>query len=86
MLYNRDMLTAYVERQMKKAQYKLLGNRTYFGEIPGIRGVWANAKNLENCRHELQEALEGWLLLKVHSRESVPGFVMPMKRELAHHA
>ena len=68
------MLSEYIEKKLKLARYKLLKDRTYFGEIPGLRGVWANARNLEQCRKELREVLEDWLLLKVHNRERVPGF------------
>jgi len=68
------MLSDFIEKKLKSARYKLLKDRTYFGEIPGIKGVWANAKNLEDCRKELKEVLEGWLILKIRDREEVPGF------------
>lgn len=68
------MLTEYIIKKLKEAQYKLLKDGTYFGEIPGLQGVWANAKNLEECRNDLQEVLEDWLLLKVRNHERVPGF------------
>ena len=68
------MLSDFIEKKLKSARYKLLKDRTYFGEIPGLKGVWANAKNLEDCRKELKEVLEGWLILKIHDREEVPGF------------
>lgn len=74
------MLSEFLEKKLKKAQYKILKNRTYFGEIPGVKGVWANAKTLETCRRELREVLEGWLLLKVRDRESVPGFSIKVDR------
>ncbi|MGH9818406.1 MAG: type II toxin-antitoxin system HicB family antitoxin [Candidatus Acidiferrales bacterium] len=67
------MLSEYIAKKLQRAEYKKLKDGTYFGEIPGLRGVWANAKKLEDCREELKEVLEGWLLLKVHNRESVPG-------------
>ena len=67
------MLTEYVQNRMEREKYKILGDGTYFGEIPGVRGVWANAKTLEGCRQELREVLEEWLLLKVSSKEKVPG-------------
>lgn len=68
-----------------QARYKLLEDGSYFGEIPGINGVWANAKNLENCRKELQEVLEDWLLFKVHDQEEVPGLRLRFDRhELVH--
>lgn len=74
------MLTEYVEKKLKGARYKLLKNRSFFGEIPGLRGVWANAKNLEDCRKELREVLEDWLLLKVRNHEKVPGFTVRIDR------
>jgi predicted RNase H-like HicB family nuclease len=74
------MLTEYIAKKLKAARYKLLKDGSYFGEIPGLRGVWANAKNLEDCRRELREVLEAWLLLKVRSRERVPGFEIKVDR------
>ena len=67
------MLSAYVEKKMKEARYKLLKNKSYFGEVPGLRGVWANAKNLEDCRQELRSALEDWLLFKLKDGDLIPG-------------
>ncbi len=57
------MLTEFINKKLSVAQYKILKNKDYFGEIPGLKGVWASAKNLEDCRKELQEVLEDWLLL-----------------------
>lgn len=65
-------LTSYIHQAMSKAGYKILEDKTYFGEIPGFRGVWANEKNLEECRKVLQEALEDWIVLKLRSRERLP--------------
>ncbi len=67
------MLVEYINKQLQKANYELLEDRTYYGEIPGLRGVWANAKKLEDCRQELQEVLEGWLILKLRDGDSIPG-------------
>jgi len=81
------MLTEYIAKKLKQAKYKLLRDKSYFGEVPGLRGVWANAENLEDCRKELQEVLEDWLLLKVRDREKVPGFEIGIdRRELVRHA
>jgi len=68
------MLSEFLHKKLVSARYKLLADRTYFGEIPGLRGVWANARSLEKCRDELREVLEDWLVLKVRDHESVPGF------------
>ena len=68
------MLSEYIEKKLAIARYKLLADGTYFGEITGLSGVWAEAKSLEQCRKQLQDVLEEWLLLKVRNREQVPGF------------
>jgi predicted RNase H-like HicB family nuclease len=68
------MLTTFIANHLTTARYKLLGDGTYFGEIPGLRGVWANAKKLEDCRAQLQEVLEDWLVLKIQKQEKIPGF------------
>ena len=67
------MLTEFIAKQLKRAQYKLLKDRTYFGEIPGLKGVWGNAKNLESCREELRSAIEDWLLFKLKDGDAIPG-------------
>jgi len=68
------MISDFLESKLNSASYKILRDKTYFGEIKGLRGVWANAKTLEACRGELQEVLEDWLVLKLQAREQVPGF------------
>ncbi len=45
---------------------------SFYGEIPGFPGVWANASTLENCREELQSALEAWILIRLAERQFLP--------------
>ena len=68
------MLSQFIVKKLSGARYKLLKDGSYFGEIPGMRGVWANAKNLEVCRRDLQEVLEEWIILKVRDGDFIPGF------------
>ena len=56
------MLTDYVRAAMRRARYEILSDdKTYYGEIPGFAGVYANAETLEACRQELEEVLEAWI-------------------------
>lgn len=81
------MFSEFIEKKLRAARYKLLKDGSYFGEIPGFKGVWADADNLEDCRKELREVLEDWLLLKIRAGERVSGFEIKIdRRELVRHA
>ena len=50
------MLTDYIRAAMRKASYEILpDDGTFYGEIPGFDGVYANADTLERCREESEE-------------------------------
>ncbi len=66
------MLIQYVHAAMHKAVYEILSDGTFYGEIPGFQGVYANAATLESCREELQEVLEGWVVLGLQMGHSLP--------------
>jgi predicted RNase H-like HicB family nuclease len=67
------MLTAYIRAAMSKARYEILpDDGTYYGEIPGFQGVYANAATLEACRDELESTLEDWILFRVSRNLPLP--------------
>ena len=66
------MLTEYIRAAMRRATYQLLGDGTFFGEIPGFEGLWANATTLGACREELQGALESWILVGIRFGDELP--------------
>lgn len=66
------MLTEYIQLAMRKATYELLEDRTFYSEIVECQGVWANASTLEACREELQDALEGWIILGLRLGHTLP--------------
>ena len=66
------MLSEYIQKALEKAQYKMLDDGTWFADIPGFEGVWANARTVEECRHELMEVLEEWIVLKIRDRDPIP--------------
>jgi predicted RNase H-like HicB family nuclease len=67
-----DMLTEYMHAAMHQAVYEKLEGGAYYGEFPGLQGVYANAPSLEGCREELRSALEDWLLFSLVNGFSVP--------------
>jgi len=50
----------------------MLDDQTWFAEIPGFDGVWANVSTVEACRSELLEVLEEWLILKIRDQDPIP--------------
>lgn len=66
------MLAEFIEVAMNHASYDKLETGEYYGEIPVCPGVWATGKTLEQCRQELQEVLEDWLLLKLRDGDEIP--------------
>ena len=67
------MLTAYLEAAMKKARYEILpDDHSYYGEIPGFQGAYANEATLEECRNELRNVLEDWILVSISRRLPLP--------------
>lgn len=67
------MLLEYIDYALQKAKYEILrDDYSYYGAIPGFRGVYANAKDLETCRKELREVLEEWLLIRLRRNLSIP--------------
>ena len=80
------MLTSYVKAAMHQARYEMLEDGTFYGEIPGFSGVFANEKTLEECREQLQEVLEDWILLGLrlgHRLPEVDGIKLEMHKEVA---
>jgi predicted RNase H-like HicB family nuclease len=67
------MLIKYIEAAMHRATYELLeDDKTFYGRIPECQGVWANAQTLEACRDQLQEVLEGWIILGLRLGHTLP--------------
>lgn len=68
------MLAEYMDKAMRHAQFKRLEDGTIFGSILGFQGVWADAATEDDCRSELREVLEGWILLGIANHDELSGF------------
>ncbi|PZV03439.1 MAG: hypothetical protein DCF32_13875 [Leptolyngbya sp.] len=66
------MLTRYIQAAIHEATYELLDDGTFYGEIPACKGVWSNANSLEDCREELQDSLEEWIILGLRLGHTLP--------------
>lgn len=80
------MLTNYIHAALRRANYEILSDGAFYGEIPGFQGVYASAKTLEECREQLQEVLEGWIVLGLrmgHQLPEVEGIQLSVEEEMA---
>ena len=69
------MIQEYLQKAMQLAQYEILEDHEGFqGSIPGATGVWATGSTLEECRQELLEVLEEWILIGVAQGHQLPEF------------
>lgn len=67
------MLLDYIRAAMREAKYEILpDDSTFYGELPGFAGVYANADTLEACREELEEVLEEWILFRISQNLPLP--------------
>lgn len=80
------MLTEYIQAAMRRAAYEILDDHSFYAEIPGFQGVFANAETLEACREQLRQVLEGWIVLGLrlgHAMPVIDGLSLEMEREAA---
>ena len=67
------MLVKYIQAALRHANYELLADDgSFYGEIPVCNGVYASAATLEECREQLAEVLEEWILFRVYKNLSLP--------------
>ena len=79
------VINQYITVALRLAHYELLENgEGFYGSIPELTGVWAQAATLEECRDELRTALEDWLLFSLSRQQPilVMGGIDPTIREV----
>jgi predicted RNase H-like HicB family nuclease len=65
-------LTNYIEAALETACYDKLGDDSFSGEIPKLRGVIAFGKSLRDCENELRSTLEDWILVGLRLGHKLP--------------
>jgi len=67
------MLAHFLDVAMEMAAYEIIeDDATYWGEIPGLQGVWARHQTLAGCQRELREALSDWIALRLRLGLEIP--------------
>lgn len=59
------MISRYLAEALRRARYVALPGSGYAATVRGLRGVVAHARSLEECRAQLAEVVEEWVLVRV---------------------
>jgi predicted RNase H-like HicB family nuclease len=66
------MIRQYVDKALKRARYTKLEDGTFCGEVLRLRGVLAIGDTLAECRNQLSEVVEEWVLVRVARGLPIP--------------
>ena len=67
------MIREYIETALRHARYELIDDKEpYYGEVPELQGVWATANSLEECRQNLADVIDGWILIRLSRGLPIP--------------
>ncbi len=80
------MISEYINAALKNAHCEIIEDEEpYYGEIPELKGIWVTGKTLEECRGNLTENLEGWILVRNSQGMDIPainGYMVITPKEM----
>jgi predicted RNase H-like HicB family nuclease len=67
------MIVQYIEAALAHARYEIIDDdEPYYGEVADLPGVWATGKTLEECRKNLAEIVDGWIVVRLRRGLPIP--------------
>ena len=67
------MFAEYIAAALENAEYEIIDDpEPYYARVPGLQGVWASGKTLEECRRELISTIEEWIVLGLRMGHPIP--------------
>ena len=67
------MIREYIDAALERATFEIIDDKEpYYGEVPGLQGVWASGNTLEECRRNLAEVIDGWLVVRLKRGLAIP--------------
>ena len=67
------MITDYIEAALAEAKYEIIEDEEpFYGEVPSLAGVWTTGKTLEECRKNLAEVIDGWIIVRLKKGLPIP--------------
>lgn len=65
------MITEYIQAALRRAKYEI-EDGVYYAEVLELPGVLAYGSTLEECRQQLIEVIEGWLIVGFRHGDRLP--------------
>ena len=67
------MIREYIDMALQKAHYEMIeDDEPFYGEVADLQGVWASGRTLEECRKNLAEVIDGWVLIRLSRGLPIP--------------
>ena len=67
------MLIEYIEESLNRAHYDMIDDEEpFYGEVKELKGVWATGNTLDECRKNLRDVIEGWILVSIKKGLKIP--------------
>jgi predicted RNase H-like HicB family nuclease len=67
------MIMEYIQAALAQAKYEIIEDEeSYYGEVPGLQGIWASGKTLEECRKNLADVIDGWIVVRLKKGLIIP--------------
>jgi predicted RNase H-like HicB family nuclease len=66
------MFAEYIQAALERANYDTLEDGSYVATVSGLQGVIATGKTFEECRTDLIEVIEEWIVARLQWGHSIP--------------
>ncbi|TVR35882.1 MAG: type II toxin-antitoxin system HicB family antitoxin [Spirochaetaceae bacterium] len=67
------MIHEYIQAALNRAHYEMIDDEEpFYGEVRELPGVYASGITLEECRRNLADVVEGWLILSIKRDMQIP--------------
>ncbi|MDQ1274448.1 MAG: hypothetical protein QG610_19 [Euryarchaeota archaeon] len=65
----------YIQAALGRVKYEIIDDEEpYYGEISELEGVWATGRTLEECRKNLEEVIDEWIVFRLRNELYLRGF------------
>ena len=71
-MININMFSEYIQAALERAEYDTLEDGSYVATVAGLQGVIAVGDSFEECRKDLIEVIEEWIVARIQWGYPIP--------------